>query len=145
MSLLETYCITGFLFTMLFEYLFEINEDSEMKFTGLTERIMFFVLWPLILLIVIRKTLKKNNIFSRKELQIFLENNSIQTRPIFSGNILRHPAFENLNSKQNNLNTFKNADYIMRYGLLIGCHQGLSDKQINYIHEVIRKFFLKKI
>lgn len=63
MSLLETYCITGFLFTMLFEYLFEINEDSEMKFTGLTERIMFFVLWPLILLIVIRKTLKKNNIF----------------------------------------------------------------------------------
>ena len=63
MNLLETYCITGFLFTMLFEYLFEINEDSEMKFTGLTERIMFFVLWPLILLIVIRKTLKKNNIF----------------------------------------------------------------------------------
>ena len=63
MSLLETYCIKGFLFTMLFEYLFEINEDSEMKFTGLTERIMFFVLWPLILLIVIRKTLKKNNIF----------------------------------------------------------------------------------
>ena len=63
MNLLETYCITGLLFTMLFEYLFEINEDSEMKFTGLTERIMFFVLWPLILLIVIRKTLKKNNIF----------------------------------------------------------------------------------
>jgi hypothetical protein len=63
MSLLETYCVTGFLFTMFFEYLFETNQDSEMKFTGLTERIMFFVLWPLILLIVVRKTLKKNNIF----------------------------------------------------------------------------------
>ena len=63
MSLLETYCIIGFLFTMFFEYLFETNQDSEMKFTGLTERILFFVLWPLILLIVVRKTLKKNNIF----------------------------------------------------------------------------------
>ena len=96
-----------------------------------------FLAYPIIL--------KKNKFFSRKELQIFLENNNIQTRPIFSGNILRHPAFENLNSKQNNINTFKNADYIMQYGLLIGCHQGLSDKHINYIHEVIRKFFLKKI
>jgi hypothetical protein len=62
MSLLETYCVAGFFFTMFFEYLFETNQDSEMKFTGLTERVMFFVLWPLILLIVIRKTLKKNNI-----------------------------------------------------------------------------------
>jgi len=96
-----------------------------------------FLAYPIIL--------KKNKFFSRKELQIFLENNNIQTRPIFSGNILRHPAFESLNSKQNNINTFKNADYIMQYGLLIGCHQGLSDKHINYIHEVIRKFFLKKI
>ena len=96
-----------------------------------------FLAYPIIL--------KKNKFFSRKELQIFLENNNIQTRPIFSGNILRHPAFESLNSKQNNLNTFKNADYIMQYGLLIGCHQGLSDKHINYIHEVIRKFFLRKI
>lgn len=96
-----------------------------------------FLAYPIIL--------KKNKFFSRKELQIFLENNNIQTRPIFSGNILRHPAFESLNSKQNNINTFKNADYIMQYGLLIGCHQGLSNKHINYIHEVIRKFFLKKI
>jgi len=63
MSLLETYCVTGFLFTMFFEYLFETNQDSEMKFTGLPERIMFFVLWPLILLIVVRKIIKKNNIF----------------------------------------------------------------------------------
>ena len=64
MSLLETYCVTGFLFTMFFEYLFETNQDSKIKFTGLTERIMFFVLWPLILLIVVRKTLKKIIFFS---------------------------------------------------------------------------------
>ena len=95
-----------------------------------------FLAYPIIL--------KENKFFSRKELQIFLENNNIQTRPIFSGNILRHPAFENLNSKHNYLDSFKNADYIMRYGILIGCHQGLSEKHIHYIHSVIEKFFLKK-
>jgi hypothetical protein len=28
----------------------------------------------------------------------------------------------------------------MKYGLLIGCHQGLSDKDILYIHKIVLKF-----
>ena len=84
--------------------------------------------------------MKKNIKFSRKKLQIFLEKNNIQTRPIFSGNILRHPAFSSLVSKKNKINTFKNSDYIMKNGLLIGCHQGLGNKEIAYIHKIILKF-----
>ena len=96
-----------------------------------------FLAYPIILI--------DNVLFTKKELQIYLENNNIQTRPIFSGNILRHPAFQNLNSKKNNINSFKNSDYIMRNGLLIGCHQGLTSREINYIHKIINKFILKKI
>ena len=96
-----------------------------------------FLAYPIILI--------DNVLFTKKELQIYLENNNIQTRPIFSGNILRHPAFQNLNSKKNNINSFKNSDYIMRNGLLIGCHQGLASREINYIHKIINKFILKKI
>ncbi len=84
--------------------------------------------------------LKKNLKFSRKKFQTFLERNKIQTRPIFTGNTLRHPAFENLTSKKNNINSFKNSDYIMKYGLLIGCHQGLNKNDISYIHKTISKF-----
>lgn len=87
--------------------------------------------------------LKKNKHFSRKDFQIYLEKNNIQTRPIFSGNSLRHPAFENLVSKKNILNSFKNSDYIMKYGVLIGCHQGLKNKDISYIHKVILNFIEK--
>ena len=94
-----------------------------------------FLAYPIIL--------KKNINFTRKELQIFLEKKNIQTRPIFSGNILRHPAFNSLVSKRNKLNDFREADYIMKYGLLIGCHQGLTQKNISYIHKVILSF--KKI
>ena len=81
--------------------------------------------------------------FNRKDLQIFLENNNIQTRPIFSGNILRHPAFTYLINKKNKLNEFHNADYIMKNGILIGCHQALKNKDINYIHSKINQFITK--
>ena len=91
-----------------------------------------FLAYPIIL--------KNNNNFSRKKLQIFLEKNNIQTRPIFSGNILRHPAFNSLISNRNKLNSFKNSDYIMKNGLLIGCHQGLTKKHISYVHSIILKF-----
>ena len=84
--------------------------------------------------------LKKNNLFNRKKLQIYLENNNIQTRPIFSGNILRHPAFSHLINSRIKVSTFKESDYIMKNGLLIGCHHGLSKKHINYIHKKISKF-----
>tara|TARA_Y100000816_G_scaffold115059_1_gene80563 strand:- start:3069 stop:4271 length:1203 start_codon:yes stop_codon:yes gene_type:complete len=95
-----------------------------------------FLAYPIIL--------KPNKYFKRKDLQIFLENNKIQTRPIFSGNILRHPAFTNIISKKNKLNQFKNADYVMKNGILIGCHQGLKNKEINYIHSIIIKFLKSK-
>ena len=87
--------------------------------------------------------LKSNSKFSRKDFQVYLEKNKIQTRPIFTGNTLRHPAFNSLVSNKNKLNEFKNSDYIMKYGLLIGCHQGLSLKDISYIHSVISNY--KKI
>ena len=83
--------------------------------------------------------IKKNKKFDRKEMQVFLEKNNIQTRPIFTGNILRHPAFKNLISSRNKLKDFTNSDYIMKYGLLIGCHQGLNKKHLNFIHEKVLK------
>jgi len=96
-----------------------------------------FLAYPIIL--------KKNLNFNRKKLQIFLEKNNIQTRPIFSGNILRHPAFSSLVSKDNKIDGFKNSDYIMKNGLLIGCHQGLGKKEIDYIHKIILKFINQQI
>ncbi len=91
-----------------------------------------FLAYPIII--------KENKKFNRKKLQIYLEKNSIQTRPIFSGNILRHPAFSYLISSKNKLSTLPNADYIMKNGILIGCHQGLTPKNINTIHKAISTF-----
>ncbi len=94
-----------------------------------------FLAYPIII--------KENKYFNRKKLQIYLEKNLVQTRPIFSGNILRHPGFSYLISKKNKINSLKNADYIMKNGILIGCHQGLKINNIKTIHSLILKFIDK--
>ncbi len=83
--------------------------------------------------------IKKNKYFNRNDLQKFLERQNIQTRPIFSGNILRHPAFKSL-KQYNNILDFKMSDYIMEYGILIGIHHGLEKKDLAYVHDKITKF-----
>ena len=83
--------------------------------------------------------IKKNAGFTRKNFQIFLEKNRIQTRPIFTGNILYHPGFRNFKYKVSEKN-FKNAHLISKNGVLLGLHQGLKEKDVKYMHHKILKF-----
>lgn len=84
-------------------------------------------------------TIKPNVSICRNRLQIHLEQQGIQTRPIFTGNILRQPAFRHLQARQK-AEDFAIADHIMRNGLLIGCHQGLNAEKINYMHQQFKRF-----
>ena len=83
--------------------------------------------------------LKKDNNKLRNNLQIFLEKNNIQTRPIFSGNITRQPILKNKKYITNN-NKFKSADYIMKNGLLVGCHPKLTNADLLFIYNKIKNF-----
>jgi CDP-6-deoxy-D-xylo-4-hexulose-3-dehydrase len=84
--------------------------------------------------------LKSNNHKSRNELQIFLEERNIQTRPIFSGNITKQPMMKNYNFIMSE-NGYKNTDFIMKNGMLIRCHPKLSFSDLGYICELIESFF----
>tara|TARA_B100000029_G_C17580902_1_gene959638 strand:+ start:493 stop:1683 length:1191 start_codon:yes stop_codon:yes gene_type:complete len=87
---------------------------------------------------------KENSKLKRNELQKFLEKNKIQTRVIFTGNILRQPGFKKIKYISHNKN-YNNADTVMRNGMLIGCHHGLSNNDINFIHKKITKFIEMKL
>lgn len=77
--------------------------------------------------------------FSRRELQIYLEKAGIQTRTVFTGNILRQPGFKNI-VRRETAGGYPNADRVMRSGMLIACHQGLSAEQLDYVHAQFRRF-----
>jgi len=88
--------------------------------------------------------LKKNVGFSRKDLQIHLEKNGIQTRPIFSGNILKQPLMKNRYYKKHKQAHIVSDD-VMENGLLIGCHHGLVKKDLNYMVNTCKKFLYQYI
>ena len=63
MNYIETYCVIGFLFTMLFEYFFETFNEGVYKYSSFGERIIFFLFWPIILFVVIKEIIKTENLF----------------------------------------------------------------------------------
>lgn len=77
--------------------------------------------------------------FSRREYQIALEKADIQTRTVFTGNILRQPGFRALECRRHP-GGYPEADRVMRGGVLIGCHHGLTSEQIAYVHDVVDDF-----
>lgn len=83
--------------------------------------------------------LKENIPFSRKEFMIFLEKRNIQTRVVFTGNINRQPGFININKVVSD-EGYPNADYVMRNGVLLPLHHGLTDEMFNKLHSTIELF-----
>ncbi len=84
-------------------------------------------------------TLRPGAPFTRRELQIFLETSDIQTRPVFTGNILRQPAMKNVECRTDPAG-YPVADDVMCGGILLACHHGLDETQIAYMHEIFGKF-----
>ena len=73
----------------------------------------------------------------RLELLTFLEENNIQTRVTFAGNVTRHPIYREY------LQPFENSDIIMKNGFLLGAHHGMTVKDIDYVCDKIKEFFNK--
>lgn len=85
--------------------------------------------------------LSTNNKYSSKKISSIFEKYSIETRPIISGNITKHPAFENI--KYNFGVNLKNANHIHEFGLMIGCHPNIMKKPFKNFSLAINE--LKKL
>lgn len=84
-------------------------------------------------------TVRESAPFIRRDLQIFLEKRNIQTRTVFTGNILRQPGFKNVAHKAA-AGGYTEADKVMRGGMLIACHHGLNEEQIAHMKASIEAF-----
>jgi CDP-6-deoxy-D-xylo-4-hexulose-3-dehydrase len=71
----------------------------------------------------------------RLTLLTFLEENNIQTRVCFAGNVTRHPAYREY------LDSFPNSDKIMSDGFLLGAHHGMTIDDVDYVCDKIIDFF----
>ncbi len=87
--------------------------------------------------------IKKNKKFTRKKMQIFFEKNQIQTRTIFTGNILKQPVMKNRIYKKHP-KCDKIANDVMKNGILLGCHQGMNKKELNYICSTFKRLIVNE-
>ena len=92
-------------------------------------------------------TLTEKARFTRNELVQYLEENKVQTRNLFAGNLLKHPCFESLQEDVD----FRvaapliNTDRIMNDSFWIGVYPGMDEGKLDYMVKKIRDFVQKEI
>ena len=86
--------------------------------------------------------IKEDAPFTRREFQIYLEERNIQTRVVFTGNILKQPMTKNIEKKISEYG-YKNSDLIMKQGVLLPVHHGLTDRMFTRLHKTINEFLSK--
>ena len=81
--------------------------------------------------------------FTRNDLSKYLEDHRIQTRNLFAGNLVKHPAFDHMRESGEGyrvVGDLKVTDFVMNGTLWIGVYPGMSDEMLHHMISTIREF-----
>jgi CDP-6-deoxy-D-xylo-4-hexulose-3-dehydrase len=73
--------------------------------------------------------------FSRADLIRFLEGRKIATRALFGGNLVRQPAYSDVQYRT--IGNLPNSDLVMNHLFWIGVYPGLNDEMLDYVIETL--------
>lgn len=75
----------------------------------------------------------------RNKVTKYIESKNIQTRLLFSGNLIKHPCFDQIRRTDayRVSGSLENTDFIMNNTFWVGVYPGMSDEMIDYMAEVI--------
>lgn len=71
----------------------------------------------------------------RAKVMAYFEAMNVETRTIFSGNILNHPAYKN--EPHIKIGDLENSEYIMKNGMFLSCHPSLDEDKLNFIEKCV--------
>jgi len=81
--------------------------------------------------------------FTRNELTGYLEQNKIQTRNLFAGNLTKHPCFDEMRQTGEGyriVGELKNTDFVMTNGFWIGVFPGMTKEMNLWMIKCIKDF-----
>ena len=86
-------------------------------------------------------SVKPESGISRNDVTGYLESHNIQTRLLFSGNIVKHPCFDEIRGTDvyRIVGDLEGTEYIMNNSFWIGVYPGMTDEMIDYMATVIRE------
>jgi CDP-4-dehydro-6-deoxyglucose reductase, E1 len=85
---------------------------------------------------------RKEAPFSRNELVSYLEKRGIATRHVFAGNLLHQPAYADIPHRVTG--ELSNTEIVMNDAFWIGVYPGISAEMIDYIIDVMERFFQRR-
>jgi len=92
-------------------------------------------------------TVREDAGFTRDEIVAHLENNKIQTRMLFAGNLIKHPCFNEMRQEGKGyrvVGELANTDIIMNRTFWIGVYPGMSKKMVQYMIKQIKAYIQGK-
>jgi CDP-6-deoxy-D-xylo-4-hexulose-3-dehydrase len=87
-------------------------------------------------------TIRSRGKIKRAEIVDFLEKNGIDTRPLFSGNIVHQQAYKKV--KFRIAEPLDNSDRIMLDSFFVGIYPGLGEEEVKFVCGKIREFCARK-
>ena len=71
----------------------------------------------------------------------YIEEHNIQTRLLFSGNLIKHPCFDQIRDTDayRVVDSLENTEFIMNNTFWVGVYPGMTDKMIDYMAQVIKE------
>ena len=71
----------------------------------------------------------------------FVEEHNIQTRLLFSGNLIKHPCFDQIRDTDayRVVGSLDNTEFIMNHTFWVGVYPGMTDEMIDYMAKVIKE------
>ena len=88
-------------------------------------------------------TLDPSHPVNREELLRFLDSRKIGTRLLFAGNILKQPAYKNVDFRV--VGELTNTDIVMKRSFWVGVYPGLTKPMLDYVIESITEFMTGKV
>ncbi|MBQ9392306.1 MAG: lipopolysaccharide biosynthesis protein RfbH [Lachnospiraceae bacterium] len=84
-------------------------------------------------------SVREDSGLDRNVITSYIEDHNVQTRLLFSGNLIKHPAFDQIRNtdKYRVCGELINTDYIMNNTFWVGVYPGMTDEMIDYMAQVI--------
>ena len=86
-------------------------------------------------------SLRPESGLDRNRVTRYIEAHNVQTRLLFSGNLIRHPCFDGIRDTDayRVSGGLETTDFIMRNSFWVGVYPGMTDEKIDYMAKIIRQ------